>query len=327
MSWRRASHWWQRGSKGYFSSGFKHTHRQAEAASQGNRVEVLPCIILLSFLSTRLLMWEALVCSGVSLVLSVAFLSHLRSISLSPLTPYFREWYFSWFCLMFFFTVVTAWHPLYLFLLLQSSGLAYKELSVYSDLCLSVPSVLFLEERCALPRAPPQLEGGASVQHTDLFLPPHRSLLDCTCERYRACTAETGELRGKATGAAWRKAPGSVITSCTGLGEHQTPLHVWRQWRWLQVTIVSKEKLMCRATLKGLTFLCGLMGRVHLVLILLSSGKAARKLSSFSRIQSNDLQRLILVMRTYSFCGKLQIRRHSFVTVSCIAIKTWGLTW
>lgn len=217
MSWRRASHWWQRGSKGYFSSGFKHTHRQAEAASQGNRVEVLPCIILLSFLSTRLLMWEALVCSGVSLVLSVAFLSHLRSISLSPLTPYFREWYFSWFCLMFFFTVVTAWHPLYLFLLLQSRGLAYKELSVYSDLCLSVPSVLFLEERCALPRAPPQLEGGASVQHTDLFLPPHRSLLDCTCERYRACTAETGE-----------KQQGLLdLKEGAGIGHHK----LYRTWR------------------------------------------------------------------------------------------------
>ena len=63
-------------------------------------------------------------------------------------------------------------------------------------------SALFLEEWCALLRVPPQLEGGVSMQCTGLFLPPHRSLLDCACEYYGACTTETKELRGEATGAA-----------------------------------------------------------------------------------------------------------------------------
>jgi len=67
---------------------------------------------------------------------------------------------------------------------LQSKGLAYKELSICSDLFLSMLSALFFEERCALLCAPPQLERGVSVQCTELFLPPDRSLLDGACERY-----------------------------------------------------------------------------------------------------------------------------------------------
>lgn len=63
---------------------------------------------------------------------------------------------------MFLFPLVTARHPLYLFLPLQSRGLAHKELSVCSDLCLTVLSVLFLEEWCVLLCVPPQVEGGVS---------------------------------------------------------------------------------------------------------------------------------------------------------------------
>lgn len=103
---------------------------------------------------------------------------------------------------MFLFPLVTAWHLLYLFLLLQSRGLAHKELSMYSGLCLSVLNALYLEEWCALLNAPPQFEGEVSMQCTDLFLPPHLSLLDFSCDCYGVCTAETGDLREEATGAA-----------------------------------------------------------------------------------------------------------------------------